>query len=309
MRILQISSKVPFPPKDGGALAVYMFSMAFARLGHQVQVLAVNPPKHFVTEIKGLPDNLSVIPVRHDTTPRLLPLLKNLLLDSRPYQVIRFISKDFEKILLNEIREYKPDIIQLEGIFFCPYISLIRRHTKAPVILRAHNVEHLIWQQIASSEKNILKRFYLKIQALRMKKYEEHQISCVDGVATFTDQDLALFRQFNSEIKSKAIPFGMEKFPEVDNKSFTFSAISFIGALDWVPNQEAVKWFVNEVWTIMYQQFPDLKFHIAGRNAPAGMVSFLKTAKGVIFHGEVEDSTVFMHQKQNRKPENKDFSH
>ena len=49
MKILQLATKVPYPPKDGGAAGIYIFSEVFSKLGHAVTLLAVNPPKHFIS--------------------------------------------------------------------------------------------------------------------------------------------------------------------------------------------------------------------------------------------------------------------
>jgi hypothetical protein len=41
MKILQICTKVPYPPKDGGAAGIFVFSKAFADLGHEVTILGI----------------------------------------------------------------------------------------------------------------------------------------------------------------------------------------------------------------------------------------------------------------------------
>ena len=74
----------------------------------------------------------------------------------------------------------------------CPYIPVIRKYSDAKIVLRAHNVEHILWNDIAVNEKNTLKRIYLKIQANRLKKYELEQLANVEGITTVTDYDLGV---------------------------------------------------------------------------------------------------------------------
>lgn len=212
MRILQIATKVPYPPKDGGAAAVFMFSKTLVKAGHQVQILAVNPPKHFIREeiFEALPPGLTIIPVSLDTSPHFMPALKNLLLDTIPYHVERFISRNFEKRLVKVIHEFHPDVIQIEGVYLCSYIDLIRRHTMAGIILRAHNAEHVLWSHIASNERNLLKKIYLRVQAFRMKKYESQQMPRIDGLITFTGKDISVLKSLYNPIKSKVVPFGVD---------------------------------------------------------------------------------------------------
>ncbi|HWB63684.1 MAG TPA: hypothetical protein VG603_09260, partial [Chitinophagales bacterium] len=47
MRILQIAKKFPWPVKDGEAIAVLNLTRGFAKLGHEVTVLALNTKKHY----------------------------------------------------------------------------------------------------------------------------------------------------------------------------------------------------------------------------------------------------------------------
>jgi len=61
-----------------------------------------------------------------------------------------------------------------------------------------------------------------------------------------------------------------------------------------MPNQDGLKWFLDQVWPSIHQTFPDLSFHIAGRNTPNWV--FARAGKGVIVHGEVPDAASFIQQ-------------
>jgi polysaccharide biosynthesis protein PslH len=298
MKILQLSTKVPYPPKDGGGAGVFIFSKSLAQLGHQVTILAVNPPKHFVPKslIEKLPLQITIIPVAFDTRLHWIKALKNIFFDVIPYQVVRFIHKSFECELVKVIYEFQPDIIQLEGLYLCPYISLIKRHSSARIILRAHNIEHILWRDIALNERHPLKRAYLKIQAGRMEKYEVAQLARMDAITTVTENDLAILRHLKIDTRSKLIPFGLESYNGMSSRLFNKTAIAFIGALDWIPNQEAIRWFTDKVWPQIQLRFPGLEFHIAGRSAPAKLISVLQSKKGILFHGEVPESKAFLDQ-------------
>jgi glycosyltransferase involved in cell wall biosynthesis len=298
MRILQLCTKVPYPPKDGGAAGVYVFSKAFAMLGHSVDVLAVNPPKHFtdISQLADLPTNIQIYPVQLDTTPTWPKALKNLLLSRLPYQVERFVDKNFVNWLVEILNRSNPDIVQIEGVYLCPYIAVIRKCSKAKIILRAHNIEHVLWHDIARNEHSFLKHIYLNIQAIRMKKYEISQFAMVDAVTTVTENDLLTLRKYCPKVDVRVFPFGVEDKTAPYRKQSNLDAIAFLGALDWVPNQEAIRWFAGEVWPVVHKQFPALQFHIAGRNASLGLVSYLKNADGIFFHGEIPDAQLFINQ-------------
>jgi glycosyltransferase involved in cell wall biosynthesis len=70
-------------------------------------------------------------------------------------------------------------------------------------------------------------------------------------------------------------------------------SIFFIGALDWLPNQEGLTWFIREVFGLLLLELPKLKFHVAGRNAPTQFEKVLKHPN-ILYHGEVENAVTFM---------------
>jgi glycosyltransferase involved in cell wall biosynthesis len=298
MRILQLCTKVPYPPKDGGAAGIFVFTKAFSALGHIVDVLAVNPPKHFInkSEFTHLPKAIKIYPVEFDTSPHCYKALRNLLLTTMPYQVERFIHCNFTDHLIEILAISKPDIVQLEGIYLCPYIPLIRKHSHARIILRAHNIEHNLWYNIANNESNFLKRTYLKIQSSRLKKYEIEQLTKVNGVTTVTEYDFSILKTYQPKIDAKVIPFGVELENQSLTKDINLEALFFIGALDWMPNQEAIQWFIGSVWPRIYQQFKSLRFHIAGRNSPSWLSSYLQNQQGVVFYGEISDAQLFFNK-------------
>lgn len=294
MNILQICTKVPFPPKDGGAAAVYALSKSFAALGHHVDILAINPAKHFVSsnQIEHLP--FTVYPVAVNTNVTIAGALFNLFFSSFPYHVQRFRSSVFETKLTDILSSNTYDVIQIEGIYLCYCIPLIRKYSKAKISLRAHNVEHSLWQDIAKHEKRFLIRQYLKIQTERLKKFELNQLHHTDVVVAITEADATVFKTSKPLMNIKIIPFGVDPIDKKINPPTIIHSMFYIGALDWLPNQEALEWFLAKVWPKILILFPSFEFYIAGRNAPNRLVDYLKTLCQVFYCGEVESSSEFM---------------
>jgi len=294
MNILQICTKVPFPPKDGGAAAVYALSKTFAKLGHHVDIIAVNPSKHYV--LPNQPDQLpfTIYSISVNTRVLILEAIGNLLFSRTSYHIKRFISEDFKNKLINILENKSYDIVQIEGIYLCCYLPVIRKHSNAKISLRAHNVEHLLWQDIILKETRFLFRQYLKIQLKRLKKFEVSQLGLVDVIVTISQADENAFRILNAKAKIITIQFGIDLNEEKFQTLSTINSIFYIGALDWLPNQEALIWFLEKVWPKVLDQFPSLVFHIAGRNAPKRLTEKLNKVEHVVFHGEVENSSDFM---------------
>lgn len=300
MKILQICNKPPFPPQDGGSIGMHNVTQGLLDLGHQVKVFAVNTSKHFV-DINQLPkdyiENTQLEFGFIDTNIKAFDALSNLLFSNRSYNITRFENKDFEKKLIAILKKETFDIVQIESVFLNYYIDSIRANSDAKVVLRAPNVEYVIWERMAKEETNPLKKQYLSILAQRLKKEELACINRFDAIYTVTQNDLDIFKLNGCIVPMEFVPTGIDvtKDLSIDSETIEYPSIFHIGALDWMPNQEGLIWFLENVWTELRTDFPDLKFYIAGR----GDASWFNAAKypNVVLLGEIDDAAQFIKSK------------
>ena len=262
--------------------------------GHQLKVLAANNEKFNVKE-SDIPEDykkktgIELIDV--DLRVRPLKAFANLF-TNKSYHVERFISKDFKARLVELLEKEQFDVVQLEMLYMAPYVETIREHSKAMIVLRAHNVEHKIWERIAKETKFFLKRWYINHLANTLKDYELSALETVDGVAAITRKDAAFFRKYCSKPVID-IPYGV--YPEEFTPKYDIESTPkfyHIGSMNWMPNSEGIRWFIEEVLPKTVEKVPGFVYHLAGRNMP----EWLKTLKNkhVDVVGEVPDAKAFV---------------
>jgi glycosyltransferase involved in cell wall biosynthesis len=219
------------------------------------------------------------------------------LFSSESYFVSRFHFQDFEDALIKKLQTTQFDIIQLEGLFMGVYIPVIKKYSKAKIVLRAHNVEHLIWQRHLQNEKPSLKKIYLSMQTKRLKRFEWKVLNEVDAVVTITDIDREMF-----EKEGLKKPF-YNCITGVDVASYkTGSGVKkpktlfHFASMDWMPNQEAVRWFLANCWGDVLKAVPDAKLVIAGRHMPQ---EFIKMSEpNVLVIETVNDAKAFYQEHE-----------
>ncbi len=299
MKILQLTNKVPYPPKDGGAIATLNLSLGMAQLGHDVTLLAINTSKHYF-EVEKIPERISSsihINAQYvDTSIRTGGLLANLLFSRVPYTASRFFSQAYTEKLIALLSSEAFDVIQLEGLYMAYYIPVIRQHSKARIALRAHNIEHEIWQRTAELEKSVIKKRYFKLLAKRIRTFKEGILNTYDMLIPITRRDADRFNQLGNARPYHVSPVGYpleQSWPEPEK--IVFPSLGCIGTLDWFPNQEGVVWFLDHVWPEIKKQHPALPFSIAGRNAPSWLEDHLKK-QDVSYLGEIEDAKKFIQE-------------
>jgi len=300
MKILFLTNKFPYPPKDGGAIATFQHVWGLADIGAEVTLLSINTKKHYF-DVGSLPEDISrkvaLRTVYIDTSLSALDAIKNLIFSDLPYNAERFISGDFEKTLVEVLTSTDFDFVQLEGLYLCPYINLIRKHTKAKISYRAHNIEHEIWSRSLSREKNHLKRRYLKILSNRLDAFERGFINQYDLLVPITSRDAEAFSGMGNTKPCHVSPTGVDPQnykPRPD--AVRYPSLFHLGALDWFPNQEGLLWFLRNVWRYLSKDYPELQFFVAGRNAPQWLVDEFKKFRNIVFAGEVEDAHDFLNK-------------
>lgn len=296
MKVLILSKKFPYPLKDGESQAIHGLSKSLAELGCEVSLLAMNTSKHFFAGTE-LPEAMNhyreVRTVQVDNGLTAIDALKNLVRGTS-YHISRFDQENVHNQLAKWLREGAFDVIQLETLYLSPYIPTIRRNSDAAVVMRSHNVEHEIWERCSANITWGPKRWYLRHLTAQLKEYEKQQLNQYDLLLPITKRDRDRFLSMGFRGSHYVLPIGLDAVcGQANYDSFRRPlSLHFIGSLDWLPNLEGLQWFLHDVWPGVHRRFPDLKFHIAGRNMPA---SFHQLAmKNVVVHGEVESSCDFV---------------
>jgi glycosyltransferase involved in cell wall biosynthesis len=300
LKILQLSNRVPWPLKDGGSLGIYYSTKGYYDAGCTVGLLAMNTLKHWVkeNEIPTLFKQLHYYQsVGIDTNLKPIDAFVNLFFSKESYHVTRFVSISFTTQLILALQHTDWDIVQLEGVFLTPYISTIKKHSKAKIVVRLHNVEYTIWERMAAAENNFLKKKYLAVLAHRLKNFELKHINDYDLLLPITPQEKSLYQQLGCTKPMHLFPFGINN---IENKNLdTLSLLTFsvfhLGAMDWLPNIQGLQWFLNEVWQIVLNTVPQAQFYMAGRNMPAEFKSNIE--KNIHVLGEVADADNFIANK------------
>jgi glycosyltransferase involved in cell wall biosynthesis len=272
-----------------------------AQAGHRVTVLAANTPKHRqpADALAHLGPNVRLVTVEVDTGLSPLKALRNLLFSGLPYNVERFMSEALAAKLAELLTTERFDVVQIEGTFVAWYVDVVRRVApQVPTVLRAHNVENEIWEQLARNERLALKATYLRHLARRLKRFEARYLPRFTAVAAITEPDQRRLRELGCPEPVTFIPAGVDltRFQPDPAIKPQPKSLFFLGSLDWRPNVEGLEWFLAKVWPEAKKRHPELRLHVAGKNMPAHLQQL--RLDGVQVHGFVESASVFMQQHE-----------
>jgi polysaccharide biosynthesis protein PslH len=286
MNILHISNKPVFPLVDGGCVAMSKILESLQQLADTEHIFIQTSKHPFVAG--AYPENVALpFPAEKtliDTNLRPGKALKALFSDKN-YNLSRFYNRDFEKLLTDYVTIRSFDVIVLESLFLAMYIPSLRKVTKAKLIVRAHNVEHELWEQQALHA-SFPKNLYLRSLAKSLKREEIQLLNEADHIWAITDEDHRRFKTLGIQTPITTIPVAME-IPEV-SADYSCNDFFHLGSLNWLPNRMAVKELTEQIWP--KSNLTNSRLHIAGSFSDKQNFH----AKNIRFHGHVKDAVHFM---------------
>ena len=297
MKVLQICHKPPFPPVDGGCLAMDDISNGLIRKGCEVKILTLSTQKHPFLKNR-LTDNylrttkIEAVDISTDINPK--DALVNLF-TKESYNITRFFSLEFENKIRTTLQQNVFDIIQLESLFVVPYLSVVQKYSNAKIVYRAHNIEQQIWLEKYKQESNFFKKSYLKLLYNRLRKFEDVHLNQFDGIAAISEKDIDSMSVLGNRKPSVHIPFSINPTRYYPLSAADNSNLFFIGSLDWKPNVDGLDWFLDKCWPQLKANNNSITFHIAGKSTPK-KYNLLNDPQ-IKIHGEVDNAMDFIREQ------------
>ncbi|WP_426669546.1 glycosyltransferase family 4 protein [Mucilaginibacter sp. McL0603] len=298
MKVLILTHRVPFPQNGGYPIVVCNTILGLVNLGHEVSLVSLNAKKHIhETEEKDeLLDRINYRVYDIDTSVSLFDGLLDIFSKST-YNIDRYFDEEFEKLLIRTVKNTKYDIIQFEGLFVAPYVDAVRKNCTSKLVYRAHNIEHQIWEMMAQQKTDPFKKFYLKLMARRIKKYELSHINKFNAIAVFTGQDKNAMLHYGATVPVEMVPLGVElDHYHPDFSKTEFPSLFFLGSLDWMPNREGIEWFLKTFHNDFVNDDLRARFYVAGNEIPEEFDDYDVMGK-IFIQGEVDDGLEFVNSK------------
>ncbi len=284
LNLLFLTPKVPYPPTDGGSIAILEPLRRLSLRGHHITLLSFGSHGH--QDWAPLTQYCRLEVVEHDSTNRLLPAVLNLL-SPIPYTISKYNSEAMARRMRQFLASEHFNLVQIEHLHMGHYLP-IAQEFNIPILLRQHNVESMLAERFWRNAQGI-ERLYAWTQLVKLRHFEAKICEEADVCLTITDVDAKRLRQLNARIKTAVVPAGVDidyykPMPGLEEPN----AIVSIGSMDWRPNVDAVLWFCDDILPRIERQVPGVRFYVVGKNPPRA-VQQLADRRNVIVTGFVED--------------------
>ncbi|MGO9574472.1 MAG: glycosyltransferase [Terriglobales bacterium] len=280
MRILWVKADKLLPVQNGGNIRTYHV-LRYLSARHELTFYSYyggTPDPDYERELqRQLPGAVAVCTGKRVLAgaARALDYLAHLGAQP-PYAVSRFADAKVQKQLQDWFREQRFDVAVCD--FLDAAVNFPGR-LNIPSVLFQHNVESEIWRRHAATADNPVKKMVYRMEFRKMLRYERAAVRKFQHVISVSANDRSIMMQWVDADRVTVVPTGVdlaqyrpdptESAPansDPNPLAPTAPLITFVGAMDWEPNIDAVEYFCAEVWPAIKAEVPRARFRIVGRN-------------------------------------------
>ena len=213
------------------------------------------------------------------------------LLQSKPYVVSKYSSRAMARSVEHLYHAMQPDLIICDFLQSCEALRYIPH---APFVLFQHNVEAIIFEQMASRATHFWERAFHSLQGWRLRRYERKMCRRATRVFTVSEIDCRDFAEQYDVHHCDVVPTGVDTdYYQPSASPPRTNNIVFSGSMDWIANQDAVQYFVRDILPLVRKEIPDVMFSVVGRNPPPE-IRKLGEAHHIHITGNVDDIRPFL---------------
>jgi sugar transferase (PEP-CTERM/EpsH1 system associated) len=292
VHILWIKTELLHPVDKGGRIRTYQMLRALRRR-HRVTYLtlddgaaapdAAERAAEYCHELLRVP----FAPPAKGSPAFFLDLARNVL-SPLPYAVARYRSAALRAAIVERCRRGDVDVVVCD--FLAPSLD-VPDGLGVPTVLFQHNVEAMIWERHAQVAANPVKRLYMREQWRRMRRHERAECRRFDHVVAVSPQDAEVFRRDYGLSSVSDVPTGVDTdfFRPSGAEAREPHGLVFTGSMDWMPNEDAIHFFVGQILPPLRARVPDVTLTVVGRNPPAGIRALADADPAIRVTGSVPD--------------------
>ncbi len=284
MKILYVCHRFPFPPKRGGKIRP--FNMIRHLSGqHEVTVCSLARSQDEAQEGRGIAPHCHRFEMALVSNPVQTLRMVARLPSSVPSSMGYFYSHDLARKIERLVAQQRFDLVFVHCSSVAQYVEGLR---DIPKILDFGDMDSQKWLEYVAYKPFPLKAGYW-LEGRKMEREEKRLARRFDLCTATTRAEWETLESYRTGVATGWFPNGVDAgFFQPDGQGYDADTISFIGRMDYYPNQEAMFRFCDQVWPLLRQRRPQMKLLIVGAD-PIPAVRQLGALPGVTVTGSVPD--------------------
>lgn len=287
-RILVLCSRTPYPPFGGAKLRLYHTAKLLAR-DHDVELLIVDEGPPDEEAVDTLESSFSDVTTFTYPTYRFYLNAGRGVFSRRPLQAHYYWFRRVHRWIDDRIDQY--------DLLFCNHLRTAE-YVRGRAVPKAIDLVDAMSRTYGSMSRELsgLQRAIYTLERRRLPEYERRLVEEFDVSFITSPVDKRHIESgWRAAPELTVVPNGVDRQllgrgPTTTEQSGT---VVFLGKMDYFPNEDAVCYFVEEIFPAVRDAVPTATFRIVGMN-PTETVRQLGDRPGVEVTGFVDEPTDYL---------------
>ena len=301
MKVLFLAPRLPFPADTGGKIRTYNLLAQAART-HQVALVCFSFDREDGIQAAELKRRLhaEIHLVPHEE-PRQFQRLRQALVEPLPVSVVKYSARSMQAKLRTLTAAKAFDLAHIDHIHMAQYQDVLQ---DIPVYIDDHNVEYMILERCARVENFWPKSLAYKMQAEKMRDHERDMLTQCRACGAVSEDDARILRELTGRkhgvhvVENGVDVDYFDSQGHKDAESQETGALVFTGSMDWLPNEDAVMFFIKDILPLIWESKPDVKFYVVGKGPSAALLNAARKDARIQVTGRVEDVRPYIARSQ-----------
>ena len=285
MKILYVCHRFPFPPRRGGKIRPFNMIRHLSAAGHEVTVASLVRSPEEAAEGQGIAPFCAHFEMAEVSNPIQVARMVARLPTTTPSSMGFFYSPDLARRIRRLLARERFDLIFVHCSSVAQYVANLRG---VPKMLDFGDMDSQKWLEYARYKPFPLSLGYW-LEGRKMLREERRLAGLFDLCTATTRAEWETLEGYRTGVASDWFPNGVDSgfFAPVD-EAYDADTISFVGRMDYYPNQECMFDFCANTLPLLRRSRPGVKLLIVGAD-PAPAVRRLGGQPGVTVTGSVPD--------------------
>lgn len=287
-RILVVANRLPYPLDDGWKRRTFHLVKALAeRRPVTVASLHEGPDEHVHALEALIGHGARVQTVRPFRWRGPLSIALGLA-TPLPYHVWRQRSRALDALVRDIVARERPAV----GLATLAHLYSYLRHLPpgATRVVDTHNIDSLVLRRYADAMWRGPRAIYARMTARKLARHEHDVFAAADLVWVCSDEERTLLDGSTAR-RVEVVPNGVDAFGEFAARDVPVvpDRILFFGKLDYHPNSDAVRWFLDEILPAIRARRPQVEFLVVGPGADADLRAHVERTSSATLMGWVPE--------------------
>lgn len=263
MKILLVSSYLPYPLYSGGQVRLYNLIKELSNK-HEITLICERRDESDddLSEVEKICKQVITVPRRKQWS------VSNIIkagFSSQSFLTTGHNLPDMKAKIKDLIAKEGFDLIHVETFYVMQNVP----ETTIPIVLVEHNIEYKVYERF-KLKAPIPLRPLLQLDITKIRKEEKACWKRASKVVAVSKDDAETINAFgiNAAVVSNGVD--IDKFSFKEHEIAKERKILFIGDYKWIQNQDSVRFIINDIWQRIKEKEDrgNIKLWIVGREIP-----------------------------------------